>query len=150
MGATKRHDRFCSAPRIHGSPSSCLLSRSLALRISLSFSSRNTGRTLKTFLPFEVAKYMLAPSRMPAFAGYDAEEVWEKIQARKRGEGESSSSEPDLKIPEWEVFTQRGSVPVTKDFKISRVAPPQGYAAVFEETVLLECCWRPRESVTQN
>jgi hypothetical protein len=93
---------------------------------------------------------MLAPSRMPAFAGYDAEEVWEKIQARKRGEGESSSSEPDLKIPEWEVFTQRGSVPVTKDFKISRVAPPQGYAAVFEETVLLECCWRPRESVTQN
>jgi hypothetical protein len=41
-------------------------------------------------------------------------------------------------MPEWEVLTQRGSVPVTKDFKVSRVAPPQGYAAVFEETVLLE------------
>jgi hypothetical protein len=73
----------------------------------------------------------------PAFAGHNVEQVWEQIQVKKQGYGESSP-QPDLKIPEWEVLNQKGSVPVTKDFKISRVAPPQGSEAVFEETVLLE------------
>jgi hypothetical protein len=95
-------------------------------------------RELKDMPSLEVVRYNTAPSRMPAFADFTAESIWEGIQARKAADSENKAVEADLKIAEWQILT--GPVPEapTKDFKIKRVPPPLGFETLFEETILLE------------
>jgi hypothetical protein len=93
---------------------------------------------LKDIPSLEVAKYVLAPSRMPAFVDFTAEQIWSRIEARKQVLESRAQEEKALKIPEWEVLTQSGTPPVTKEFKVSRIGPPEGFEKFFEDTVLLE------------
>lgn len=92
---------------------------------------------LKDIPSIEVATYVTAPSRMPEFAGFTAAQIWAAIEAHKQAQP-AGDADPDLKIAEWAVLTQSPPPPPTKDFRVARVAPPSGFAALFEETVLLE------------
>jgi hypothetical protein len=83
--------------------------------------------SLKDIPSLEVAKYVLAPSRMPAFVDFTIEEIWSHIEARKQALQTEVPVEKDLKVPEWEVLTQLEAPPVTKEFKVSRIAPPEGF-----------------------
>jgi hypothetical protein len=94
---------------------------------------------LKDMPSLEVVAFNTAPSRMPAFSGFDAEAIWDAIQSKKAG-GDDDSTTPieDLKIAEWEVFTEADPANETSDFKLKEVAPPSGYELQFESTVLVE------------
>ena len=93
---------------------------------------------LKDIPSLEVVKYVVAPSRMPEFASFNAENIWEAIEAKRNSSGDESSQEADLKIAEWNVLSQPEAVQTTRDFKLRKISPPQGFEEYFEDTVLLE------------
>jgi hypothetical protein len=93
---------------------------------------------LKDIPSLEVARYVTAPSRMPALVEFTAEQVWAAIEARRQAASASGAVEPDLKVAEWQVLTQNPPPAPTKDFRVVRVPAPSGFGQFFEETVLLE------------
>jgi hypothetical protein len=93
---------------------------------------------LKDIPTFEVSQYVTAPSRLPAFAEFSAADIWTSVQARKQSSGTGAEQETDLKVAEWDALTRLPSPPSTRDFRVTRVAPPSGLGGHFEETVLLE------------
>ncbi len=95
-------------------------------------------KDLKDIPSLDVARYVTAPSRMPAFAGFTAEQIWVAIEARRRGGDQAEEGEHDLKIPEWKVLTQQHHPAATKDFRMTRAAAPTGFEQLFEPTILLE------------
>ncbi len=93
---------------------------------------------LRDIPSLEVAKYVTAPSRMPVLAEFTVDQIWAAIEEhRKEGSG-TDGEERDLKIAEWQILTENPAPVATKDFLVTRVAPPAGFAEFFEETVLLE------------
>jgi len=103
----------------------------LALRIAEHWAA------LKDIPSQEVLAYVAAPSRMPELAEFTAAQIWAAVESRKQG-GEDNGEESDLKIAEWANLTQNPTPAPSKDFRATRVAPPKGFEAYFEETVLLE------------
>ena len=93
---------------------------------------------LKDIPSLEVAKFVTAPSRMPALVGFTAEQIWAAIQTRKQAGDQDAATETDLKVAEWEVLTQNPPPSPTKDFRVTRVPAPTGFGQFFEETILLE------------
>jgi hypothetical protein len=94
--------------------------------------------TLKDIPSLEVARFVTAPSRMPALVPFDPEEIWAAIEARKREAHPDVPEDADLKIAEWDSLTATPLPSPTKDFRVTRVPPPGGFGQVFQDTVLLE------------
>ena len=63
--------------------------------------------------------------------------VCHRIEASWEAEIDHSSAE-DLKLPEWEIFSNPSAAAERKDFKLRQVAPPKGFEESFEDTVLVE------------
>lgn len=76
-------------------------------------------------------------SLIPLFSGFKDEQIWAAIEAKRAGGGGKLPPE-DLKLPEWEVFSDPDAAAENRDFKLKRVAPPKGFEAFFEDTVLVE------------
>ena len=93
---------------------------------------------LKDIPSLEVAKFVTAPSRMPALVDFTAEQIWAAIQTRKQAGDQDAAEETDLKVTEWEVLTQKPPPAPTKDFRVTQVPAPTGFGQFFEETILLE------------
>ncbi len=94
---------------------------------------------LKEIPSLEVAKYVTAPSRMPALVDFTAEQIWAAIEAARTQTGNAAQEgDADLKIAEWDVLTQDPVPSATKDFRTTRVPAPTGFGQYFEETVLVE------------
>jgi hypothetical protein len=104
----------------------------LALRIA------DHWAVLKDIPSQEVLAYVAAPSRMPELAEFTPAQLWAAIQSQKQGAGGNGAEEPDLKIAEWALLTQNPPAPPTKDFRVTRVPPPTGFAQFFEDSILLE------------
>jgi hypothetical protein len=64
--------------------------------------------------------------------------VWAAIEEKRKGHGSSGAPAEDIKLPEWQIFSSPDSAAEGKDLKLRRVAPPKGFEAVFEDTVLVE------------
>lgn len=95
-------------------------------------------KDLKDIPTLDVVAYVTAPSRMPAFADFTSAQIWDAIQAHKQLNTESKESDTDLKLAEWTILNQDPPPAATKDFRITRVAPPNGFSCLFEDTILLE------------
>ena len=93
---------------------------------------------LKDVPSLDVLTYLIAPSRMPAFAGYDPETVWNAIESKKTGGEKTEDETLDLKGPEWAVFCAADPDRQSTDFKLRKVRPPGGFEDYFEDTVLVE------------
>ena len=93
---------------------------------------------LKDIPSLEVAKFVTAPSRMPALVDFTAEQIWAAIETRKQADNQDDAEETDLKIAEWEVLTQNPPPAPSEDFRVTRVPAPTGFGQFFEETILLE------------
>lgn len=78
------------------------------------------------------------PGLIPLFAAYSDDEIWSAINAKRAGSQEDNAAPEDLKSPEWQVFTQPEGAGEDRDFKLKRVAAPQGFEAWFEDTVLVQ------------
>jgi hypothetical protein len=60
------------------------------------------------------------------------------IEAKRAGGNQGDLPPEDLKLPEWQVFSNPDSAAENHDFKLRRVAPPRGFETFFEDTVLVE------------
>lgn len=77
-------------------------------------------------------------SLIPLFSEFKEQDIWAAIESRRHGGGIDYSNAEDLKLPEWEVFSNPSVTSENKDFKLRRVAPPKGFEESFEDTVLVE------------
>lgn len=77
-------------------------------------------------------------SLIPLFTEFSDEEIWVAIELKKAGGGHGKAPAEDLKLPEWDVFSNPESATENRDFKLKRVAPPKGFETFFEDTVLVE------------
>ena len=77
-------------------------------------------------------------SLIPLFTEFTDEEIWATIEAKRNGGQQATTPAEDLKLPEWEVFSKPDTASENRDFKLKRVAPPKGFEAFFEDTVLVE------------
>ncbi len=93
---------------------------------------------LKDIPSLDVARYVTAPSRMPALAEFAAEEIWVAIEERQQDPTPDDVDDEDLKVAEWERLTQVPLPSPTKEFLVTRAAAPSGFEQFFEETVLVE------------
>lgn len=87
----------------------------------------------------EVLSYHLNAVDKITFSEYEVDEVWRAISTKRDASREPEESHAeDLKVPEWRVFSKANSAPVSDDFKLTEVAPPQDFETRFEKTVLVE------------
>ena len=77
-------------------------------------------------------------SLIPLFTEFKEEVIWAAIEEKRKGPGSGGAPAEDLKLPEWQIFSHPDSAAEGKDFKLRRVAPPKGFHALFEDTVLVE------------
>ena len=94
--------------------------------------------TLKNVTSLDVARF--AVSTNPALMGYPPEPVWEAIAAKRHRDAAPAPEDDvaDLKAPECAAFTAPDTAPQGRDFKLTRIPPPQGFATQFEDTVRIE------------
>lgn len=77
-------------------------------------------------------------SLIPIFTEFKDEEIWAAIEAKRAGIQTGEAPAEDLKLPEWQVFSNPDSAAENRDFKLKKVAPPKGFETLLEETVLVE------------
>jgi len=78
------------------------------------------------------------PTLIPLFTEFTDEQILPAIDAKRAGAAESESPPEDLKLPEWEVFSNPDFAAENRDFKLKKVQPPKGFETFFEDTVLVE------------
>jgi hypothetical protein len=94
---------------------------------------------LKEVPSLDVTRYVTAPSRMPIFAEFTADQIWDSILAKRTRDSQPpTAGAEDLKTPEWEVLSAADPANQTSDFRLRKVAPPLGFESYFEDTVLVE------------
>lgn len=77
-------------------------------------------------------------SLIPLFSDFKDSQIWNEIEARRASSQEENDTTPDIKLPEWQVFSNPDLATESKDFKLRKVAPPKGFEQSFENTVLVE------------
>ena len=73
------------------------------------------------------------------FSEFSDDEIWQAIEI-KRSTDKNGSSEggADLKTPEWEAFTNPGSLGDSDDFELREIDPPEPFRDVFERVIKVE------------
>jgi hypothetical protein len=64
--------------------------------------------------------------------------VWEAVRAKKEGESGGSEELPDLKVAEWEVFSNPDPERNSEDFRLREVETPKTYSEFLSRVVLVE------------
>ena len=77
-------------------------------------------------------------SLIPLFAAYSDKSIWAAVEEKRTGAHPGTAPEEDIKLPEWQAFSNPDSAVAEDDFKLQRVAPPHGFESFFEDTVLVE------------
>lgn len=76
---------------------------------------------------------------LKSFADFAAADIWSAVEThRSAAQKEDEDETPDLKLPEWRVFSQPEAVKPTDYFQLRRVAVPTGYDKWLSQIVLVE------------
>ncbi len=76
---------------------------------------------------------------LKGLGAYDEDQIWEVVEQRKTTEeGEDDEGPPDLREPEWAVFSDPNPSLNGRDFRLRVVEPPRAYRAVLVKVVLAE------------
>jgi hypothetical protein len=75
---------------------------------------------------------------IPLFSDFKDPQIWNEIEAKRASSQNEDDAVPDIKLPEWRVFSNPDSAISGNDFKLRKVAPPKGFEQSFENTVLVE------------
>lgn len=70
-----------------------------------------------------------------ALAGFSDDQIWEVVEKRQSGSAAPAAG-GDLKLPEWQVFSQPNAAPMSSDFQLSAVQAPTGFSQLIDEVVL--------------
>jgi hypothetical protein len=77
--------------------------------------------------------------QLRAFAEFSDDDLWAAIESRRSSApGVSDEEVLDLKLPEWQAFSQADPDRNTADFRLTRVSPPPRYEPFFSQVVLVE------------
>jgi hypothetical protein len=71
-------------------------------------------------------------------AAFGEDPIWEAVVKRKETTGQEEDGFPDLREPEWKVFSDPDPSLHSRDFKLRVVDPPGAYRKVFQKVVLAE------------
>ncbi len=86
----------------------------------------------------EVLRYALDTDvQLAVLREHAPEDVFAAIRRRRNGE-EDDETANDLRLPEWEIFSDPTNAPESDDFRLRVVDPPVRYAGVIAEVVLAE------------
>jgi hypothetical protein len=69
--------------------------------------------------------------------GFAIDEIWAEVEKKKNYQ-QVEDGLPDLKEPEWAIFSNPDPAKNTADFELAKVAPPIGYDDYFEKVVLVK------------
>lgn len=97
-----------------------------------------TNTTSLAKLGFFREEQQAYPSLIALFSEFSDEAIFAAIEAKRAGAQKSSTPPEDLKLPEWQIFSDPDSAAENRDFKLKKVAPPKGFEALLEDTVLVE------------
>ena len=75
---------------------------------------------------------------LKGLAAFGEDPIWEAVVKRKEASGQEEDEFPDLREPEWKVFSDPDPSLHSRDFKLRVVDPPRAYRKVFEKVVLAE------------
>ena len=75
---------------------------------------------------------------LKGLAVYTEDQIWEAVVKRKEASGQDEDGFPDLREPEWEVFSDPDPSLNSRDFKLRVVEPPKAYRKVLKKVVLAE------------
>jgi hypothetical protein len=76
--------------------------------------------------------------QLNAFHDYSDHQLWEAIKAKKEQASDESGELPDLKLAEWEVFSEPNPERNSPDFKLREVQAPKAYSKSLSRVVLVE------------
>jgi hypothetical protein len=88
-----------------------------------------------------IITYLRHRGHLGELAQYGDEEIWQAIETRRQqdaGEIPPPAEQPDLKAPEWQVFTQYNPQLNGDDFRLQPITPPAKYSAYFDQVMLVE------------
>jgi len=88
-----------------------------------------------------VLEFLRDSGQLGELSEYNDEKIWQAIEERKAketGESSSSSGPPDIKEPEWRIFSQFNPQLNSPDFRLQPVAAPQKYKNLIEQVILVE------------
>jgi hypothetical protein len=75
---------------------------------------------------------------LKGLASFSDEQIWEAVTKKKEASGEEEDEFPELREPEWEVFSNPDPSLNNRDFKLRVVDPPPAFRNVLEKVVLAE------------
>ena len=75
---------------------------------------------------------------LKGLALYNEDQIWEAVVKRKEASGQDEEGFPNLREPEWEVFSDPDPSLNSRDFKLRVVEPPKAYRKVLTKVVLAE------------
>ena len=77
--------------------------------------------------------------QLAGLEGYSNDELWGAIQDKRAQEETGDAvTQIDLKMPEWLMFSNPGSAPISDDFRLREVAVPDGFESNIDKVVLVE------------
>jgi hypothetical protein len=75
---------------------------------------------------------------LKGLAAYTEDQIWEVVATRRESSGRDEDEFPDLREPEWQVFSNPDPTRNGRDFKLRVVEPPRAYRKVLAQVVLAE------------
>lgn len=69
---------------------------------------------------------------------YSDDEVWAAVARKRTGDGADADLSRNLKLPEWQVFTNPTSAPQLPDFCLVEAPAPRGYEGIIRRVVRAE------------
>jgi hypothetical protein len=85
-----------------------------------------------------VREVKLKRKLLKGLAVYTEGQVWEAVVRRKEAVGQDEGGHPDLREPEWAVFSDPDPSLNGRDFRLRVVEPPRAYRQVLKKVVLAE------------
>ena len=95
------------------------------------------GVPSREVLPLVLTPLKLA-GQLPGIDEFTDDETWLAIEERRHGGAGGEEDAPDLKTPEWEIFTSPTPPTDWPDFMVRRVEPPTGYDTHIPSVILAE------------
>jgi len=85
----------------------------------------------------EVLRYALDTDiQLAGLREHSPEDIFDAIDRQRSGDEDDGAA--DLRLPEWEVFSDPAAAPETEDFRLRVVPSPPRYSGVLAEVVLAE------------
>lgn len=97
--------------------------------------------TMKDATAFVIVGFLRSQGKLGEMAEYSDDEIWQAIETQRKqdaGEIPPPDDHPDLKAPEWQVFTHYDPKLNGDDFRLRPMLPPPKYKNFIDQVMLVE------------